>query len=1577
MTKLEVLRRQASVGTYVTLRLTRGEDVSGRIAELDDTHVCLALGGKKVTVFEDILAGWEIHSRDPVDPAAEMQGPRPTALGTNDEEATGEGLRWAALGGHLVADVSTKTEEARERPGMSADSPGPIAVAPTLRDPATDHNVLSTLARIEAAFSEALKRARLEPLEPDFAFPEAVFSSRVVADVRREWDRARSQYAYALKINEMNRLNSVVMQVLDPLVQHYPDSAALRSLLGQVLLKIHRQPEAKQHLAEAARMSEAPEHWLALASAAGEDSAVECYALRRYFGLTPPNRMKEGWFRFLAVAIDNHDQSSASRVIHYWCEHEEADDDLIRLLSESAVYLLSIESEPLALETTASLVYDEAGLPQGWEEIFNRRAPLSENLLKVESEFTRRNVLPATPTPARPTRSKGADRIPHGRIMSFGNQRFGFIDTHWGETFFFRIDDVADARLQQALLDGSWRSIGEVEFDGFPSHGYKYSRAANVIPFQDAEALIERARQHLKANQHSQAMAFIRRALSSDENHAVARKFEEEIKQQIREQGIGLPKGRGPYARAKRAQLVDQDLDAAEKLLREAIRSRDKSESAIKDLASLLQQQGRTDDAIALLEEKSRYHKDVSPYDNMLATLYMQVNRNDNAIKVLKRLVNTTQTSERGPLLRRIAFSYFKSGRYDDSERVLQELLVCNPDDRTAERWLAGLEDARRAGSYQEAEEIIGEPGGLAEESVELSSLARAAIATCTFEGVDPAKVQAATVGSKDIARLEDLAKQLGTKRPRDRAAYYLSAAALLEREPDEKGPARIYDYLRRYFTSMADASWIEKKSADVVRAYYMESLALVFDDRLDEAWRSLHRYLASFSPESLAKVEALLPRAGYRGPQRIYPKDYGKALTSTLVMLTEELGSGWFEKLFVLGSHSGFARRHIGEAIKASQPLQAALAGLVQGSNLDGDTVKQAWQSRCRDCARSHRQRLSVCQTLTKYQATVASMEDLHAQLRGAAEGTGSEIDRRRLNALGDIVDAALGFCRSAEFEERERSYWLVTTQADRFRKEIDGAPTQYSHEGLLPISDHLKSLIEEEYAQMARTSGAELSLRLLVEQYLRGQKGELRLQIEISNKRGCSPASSVRICLGPGDSEYFAADRWEQAVVTTLRGDDTIVAQMLIYPKPLALGDRAFPIEATAIYHNRLGEEKRTSGHSWTVRLYSDEEFQRIDNPYAPFAGGGPVDDAEMFVGRDDLLSRLENSLLAGSGSKSIVMFGQKRAGKSSLLEHLRRRLDLREGVVPVCFSLQDIAPELSMPALLYRILQGTAEVLEERRFAGQDVPEFYPPGIQELEDHATLRFHDAMSLLVRARKRFSSGFSFVLLVDEFTDIFKEIRKGRIPREFMKAWKAIIEKRYFASVLVGQDIMPAFKAEFPNEFGVTEDVRVTYLDVTSAARLIQKPIGERRFAGNAVGRLFDLTAGSPYYTMMFCALLVDYMNMTRSAIVTEADILAVEEEMLRGDRRLTRDKFDNLICAGDGAVDSGIEPDDTYAVCAAIAQGSVRGWCARDVVRCFKGEVLDGLLADLERRDVVERKGTAYRLRVGLFQDWLVMQG
>ena len=70
MTKFEIFRRQASVGAHVTLRLTRGDEITGRVTELDDAYIRLDREEGPVTVLEDLLAAWEVHRGDAIgDPA--------------------------------------------------------------------------------------------------------------------------------------------------------------------------------------------------------------------------------------------------------------------------------------------------------------------------------------------------------------------------------------------------------------------------------------------------------------------------------------------------------------------------------------------------------------------------------------------------------------------------------------------------------------------------------------------------------------------------------------------------------------------------------------------------------------------------------------------------------------------------------------------------------------------------------------------------------------------------------------------------------------------------------------------------------------------------------------------------------------------------------------------------------------------------------------------------------------------------------------------------------------------------------------------------------------------------------------------------------------------------------------------------------------------------------------------------------------------------------------------------------------------------------------------------------------------
>jgi hypothetical protein len=242
-----------------------------------------------------------------------------------------------------------------------------------------------------------------------------------------------------------------------------------------------------------------------------------------------------------------------------------------------------------------------------------------------------------------------------------------------------------------------------------------------------------------------------------------------------------------------------------------------------------------------------------------------------------------------------------------------------------------------------------------------------------------------------------------------------------------------------------------------------------------------------------------------------------------------------------------------------------------------------------------------------------------------------------------------------------------------------------------------------------------------------------------------------------------------------------------------------------------------------------------------------------------------------------------------------------------------------------------------------------------------------------------------NLVVMIDEFTYLYTEIKKGHIAPSIMKQWKAVTqnEKAQFSVVLVGQDVVPSFKKEdyARNAFGVIEDIRLTYLQEEPARELIEKPIldenGESRYIGNAVSRIIEYTSRNPYYIQIFCARLVDYMNRNKSIKVTEADVNDVAKSFFVGEQALDEDKFDNLIRAGETEDLQEYPESEILAILRQIAIGAKNiGYCCIDDINILGDKDREReIIKHLIDREVLEQKGkNNYRIQVKLFQEWLL---
>lgn len=100
-----------------------------------------------------------------------------------------------------------------------------------------------------------------------------------------------------------------------------------------------------------------------------------------------------------------------------------------------------------------------------------------------------------------------------------------------------------------------------------------------------------------------------------------------------------IPREDNCYSRAKRYEYVEKDLERAEKCYLNCIEKGIRAESALKDLASLWHQQGRTEEACSLLEKhKELVHEDVEKYQNLLTNLREKVESRNPRYLVLSDL---------------------------------------------------------------------------------------------------------------------------------------------------------------------------------------------------------------------------------------------------------------------------------------------------------------------------------------------------------------------------------------------------------------------------------------------------------------------------------------------------------------------------------------------------------------------------------------------------------------------------------------------------------------------------------------------------------------------------------------------------------------------------------------------------------------------------------------------------------------------------------------------------------------------------------------------------------------------------
>ena len=248
----------------------------------------------------------------------------------------------------------------------------------------------------------------------------------------------------------------------------------------------------------------------------------------------------------------------------------------------------------------------------------------------------------------------------------------------------------------------------------------------------------------------------------------------------------------------------------------------------------------------------------------------------------------------------------------------------------------------------------------------------------------------------------------------------------------------------------------------------------------------------------------------------------------------------------------------------------------------------------------------------------------------------------------------------------------------------------------------------------------------------------------------------------------------------------------------------------------------------------------MQTLINPYI---AGNPVGNTSTFVGRDDVLREVVR-VLRSPRQNAITLYGQRRIGKTSMLQHMIARLPQEGAYQTVYFDLQDKVT-LSLDGILFDLAVRIADKLglpspkSDTLTSDTFKKEFIPSVLNDLP----------------------KGSSLVLLLDEFDVLAdpKSVKTGAVFFPYLRELLSLDPTRLQFVFVLGRNITDLSAIALSLFKGVPSQ-RVSLLSKDEAERLIRVTETEptsMTWSDQAIKRVWDLTHGHPFLTQQLCSVI------------------------------------------------------------------------------------------------------------------------
>lgn len=269
-----------------------------------------------------------------------------------------------------------------------------------------------------------------------------------------------------------------------------------------------------------------------------------------------------------------------------------------------------------------------------------------------------------------------------------------------------------------------------------------------------------------------------------------------------------------------------------------------------------------------------------------------------------------------------------------------------------------------------------------------------------------------------------------------------------------------------------------------------------------------------------------------------------------------------------------------------------------------------------------------------------------------------------------------------------------------------------------------------------------------------------------------------------------------------------------------------------------------------------------------FNPFVAGAPVLSDDLFLGREALITRVLQTI----HNNSVLLYGERRIGKTSLQHHIRRRLEQLQDPEyefhPVFIDLQGTPQERFFGTLAHDIVSELRSKLDGK---------VEGPSGPEDPSYTYDRFvRDVHSVLKHLRQLSTKKVKLVLLIDEVDELndYDPKVNQKLRSLFMKSFAEDM-----VAVVSGVGIKKHWASEGSPWYNFFEEIEVKPFRREDAAELIEKPIrGVFGLEDGVIDRILDKTNCRPYLIQKACVALVNRLHEEGRRRITIADVDAIE---------------------------------------------------------------------------------------------------